>query len=136
MSYAQAAALQSAIYDRLRQDSRVMTLAGGAILDAPPPGPAPDIYVSLGPEDVRDRSDVQSGGARHEVTLSVISSAAGFERAKTLAGAVCDSLIDADLTLSRGRLIYLRFLRARAARGAAGQGRRIDLRFRAGLSDE
>lgn len=136
MSYGMAAALQSAVYQHLLADSGVTTLVGSAIYDAVPAGNLADTYVSLGPEDVRDRSDQSRGGAEHRFTVSVVTENAGFGAAKQVAAAVGDALKDADLTLSRGRMIGLWFERASARRsGKAGRIRRIDLRFRARLED-
>ena len=53
-----------------------------------------------------------------------------------MAGAVCDALIDAPLSLVRGRLVSLRFRKAAASRVGTGDTRRIDLTFRARVSDE
>lgn len=136
MSYGMAAALQSAIYQHLLADSGVTALIGSAIYDAVPAGNLADTYVSLGPEDVRDRSDQSGTGAVHRFTVSVVTENAGFGAAKQVAAAVGDALKDADLTLSRGRMIGLWFERASARRsGKAGRIRRIDLRFRARLED-
>ena len=60
---------------------------------------------------------------------------ADVQAAKDAAGAVSDALIDADLTLARGRLIYLAFDRALAKLEGTGTQRRIDLRFRARVED-
>ncbi|MDH3264220.1 MAG: DUF3168 domain-containing protein [Paracoccaceae bacterium] len=131
MSYASASALQAAVYQRLVADTAVSALVGGAIYDAVPPGPLPPLYLSIGPEDVRDRSDKTGRGAEHDFTVSVVSDAAGFQTAKALAEAVSDALVGADLTLARGQLVELWFLRARARRVGAADQRRIDLWFRA-----
>jgi len=133
MSYGGSAALQSAVYGRLIGDTNLSALVGGAIYDAPPAGALPPLYVTLGPEDVRDRSDATSGGAWHRFTVSVVSDAAGFAVAKEAAAAVGDALTDADLTLDRGHLAALNFYRARARRD--DQLRRIDLTFRARVQD-
>lgn len=133
MSYGGSAALQAAVYGRLIGDADLSALVGGAIYDAPPAGTLPALYVTLGPEDVRDRSDATSGGAWHRFTVSVISDAAGFAAAKEAAAAVSDALTDAELSLDRGHLTGLHFNRARARRD--GALRRIDLSFRARLSD-
>jgi len=131
MSYASAAALQAAVYQHLAGDAAVQALVGGAIYDAVPPGPLPPLYVSLGPEDARDRSDQTGRGAEHDFTVSVVSDAAGFQTAKAVTEALCDALIGAELVLGRGRLVDLWFLRARARRVGAADRRRIDLWFRA-----
>jgi len=136
MSYGMAAALQSAVYQHLLADTQVGGLVGGAIYDAIPPGDLPQTYVSLGPEEVRDRSDKTNSGATHRFTVSVVTEVTGFGVAKAVAAAITDALVDADLTLSRGRLVGLWFERASARRsGKAGRVRRIDLRFRAGVED-
>lgn len=129
MSYAATAALQEAVYAALTMDSAVNMLTDGAIYDALPPGPVPALYVSLGPERARDASDIVGDGSVHDFPITVVSDGAGFHTAKTVAAAISDALIDADLTLSRGILTGLNFLRARARR--VGDGREIDVWFRA-----
>ncbi len=135
MSYALAGALQAAVFARVSGDAVVAGLVGDAVYDAAPPGVLPSLYISLGPEAVRDRSDKTGAGAEHEFTVSVLSDAAGFAAAKAVAGAVSDALVDARLTLARGRLVGLWFLRAKAARVGSGERRRIDLTFRARVED-
>lgn len=136
MSYAIAAALQGAIYTHLRADAALGALVGDAIYDALPAGALPALYVLLGPEDVRDASDKTAAGADHALTISVYSSAAGFAAAKAAAGAICDALLAAQLTLARGHLVGLRFAKARAARNAGNDLRQIDLIFRARVGDD
>lgn len=135
MSYALAGALQAAVFARVSGDTVVAGLVGDAVYDAAPPGVLPSLYISLGPEVVRDRSDKTGVGAEHEFTVSVLSDAAGFAAAKAVAGAVSDALVDADLVLARGRLVGLWFLRGKAARVGSGERRRIDLTFRARVED-
>jgi hypothetical protein len=135
MSYAAAAALQEAVYHRLTGDAALTALVGGAIYDAVPPGPLPQTYVTLGPEDARDRADATGQGAWHRFTVSVVTAAAGFRGAKAAAVAVSDALVDAELPLARGRLAGLHFHRARARREGRGALRRIDLTFRARIDD-
>ena len=136
MSYAVAAALQSAIYDQLTNDPALAALVGPAVYDAVPTGTLPPLYVVLGAEDVRDASDKTGKGAEHIFTISVVTQSAGFSTAKAAAGAVCDTLIDANLALDRGRLVALNFYKAKAARIGTGAVRRINLIFRARVSDE
>ena len=135
MSYAAAAALQSAVFQHLAADASLSALVGDHIYDALPAGAAPPLYVTLGPEAVIDASDKTGRGAEHRFTLSVVADAPGFTAAKTAATAICDALIDAPLTLSRGHLVSLGFDRATAARTNNDTGRRIDLRFRARVED-
>ncbi|MYM54159.1 DUF3168 domain-containing protein [Thalassovita mangrovi] len=134
MSYGVTAALQEAVYQRLSGDAGVTALVGG-IYDAIPVGELPEIYLTLGPETARDRSDKTGGGAEHDFTVSVIGDASGFLAAKQAAAAVSDALIDADMALSRGHLVGLWFVKAVAARETSGDGRRIDMRFRARVED-
>jgi hypothetical protein len=131
MSYATAAALQAAIYQRLRASSALDALVGDAIYDAVPPGTVTGTYVSIGPEDVRDASDATGDGAEHDFAVSVLTDMAGFQAAKAVAAAVSDELVGATLVLARGHLVGLWFLRARARRVETGEMRRIDLTFRA-----
>lgn len=131
MSYAQSAALQAAVYDRLITDSVLPTLVGGAIYDAMPAGVVPATYVALGPEEVEDASDISGAGAVHDLTVSVVTTESGFATAKTAAGAISDALDGAALTLARGSLIAIGFRKARAVRAENGGARRIDMTFRA-----
>lgn len=128
MSYAGAAALQAAVFQRL---SDCPALSGLAVFDAQPVGGASGTFVLIGPEEVRDASDRTGAGAEHRVTVSVISDAAGFLAAKTAAVAVSDALAEAEMELSRGRLVRMQFQRAVARRLEDGDVRRIDLTFRA-----
>ncbi|WP_127111748.1 DUF3168 domain-containing protein [Shimia sediminis] len=135
MSYAMAEALQGAIYTHLQGDAAVAALIGDAVYDEVPPGDLPGTYVSLGTETVLDRSDKSGAGAEHRLTISVISEAAGFAVSKAVAVAISDALEGADLTLARGRLVFLKFDRATARRAGSANTRRIDLRFRARVED-
>lgn len=135
MTYAIAAALQKAVFERLQSDATITGLVGSAIYDAIPPGIVGGTYVSLGPEDVRDASDDTGYGAWHEISVSVVTDEAGFSAAKQVAIAVSDTLVDAALTLDRGHLVALNFYRARARRVQDADVRRIDLRFRARVED-
>jgi hypothetical protein len=136
MSYGVAAALQAAVYARLAADATVAGLVGAAVFVMAPGGPLPPLYVALGSEDATDRSDATGRGAAHDLTVSVIGKGGGFAQAKAAAAAVSDALIDADLTLTRGHLVSLQFLNAKARIAGDGQTRRIDLRFRARVEDE
>ena len=135
MSYAISGALQAAVFEALSADLALGALVGSAVYDAVPAGSVPEIYVRLGSETVREASDGSGAGAVHFLTVSVITSSPGFASAKAAAAAVSDALHDADLTLTRGNLISLRFERATARRIDAASARQIDLRFRAWVSD-
>lgn len=135
MSYGTAAALQQAVYAHLSNDGSVTSLVGAHIYDAMPSGTPPATYVTLGAEEVRDRSDCTGSGAQHNLVLSVITDASGFHGAKQVAAAISDALHTTDLTLSRGRLVDLTFYRARAKLEGSGDKRRIDLTFRARVDD-
>ncbi|MBU2982735.1 DUF3168 domain-containing protein [Lentibacter algarum] len=136
MSYAVSSPLQAAVYQQLAGDAALSTLVGTAIYDALPSGSLPATYIALGPEAAYDKSDKTGAGAEHVFTISVVTDSAGFQAAKDVAGAVSDALVDADLTLTRGKLIYLNFDRASATREGTGATRRIDLRFRARVQDD
>jgi len=130
MSYGSAAALQAAIYQRL-----VAELPGVAVHDALPPGGGSGTFVVLGPEEALDAGDQSGAGTDHRLVVSVISDATGFLQAKEIAVGISDALVGADLALSRGRLVWLRFVKANARRLDAGAARRIDLRFSARVED-
>ncbi|MEQ3625342.1 MAG: DUF3168 domain-containing protein [Celeribacter sp.] len=133
MSYAVSGALQVAVYQALIADAALDALIGGAVHDAlPDPGAAlPPVYVLIGAEDVRARDDATARGALIRFTLSVIGGSEGFAQVKAAAAAVCDALEPGLPPLARGRLVSLRFERARAVRTGTQGGRRIDLRFAA-----
>ncbi len=135
MSYAISAPLQEAVFGALANDATLDSMVNGSIFDAEPTGALPPVYVTLGAESARSRSDATGGGATHEFVISVVTEAAGFLGAKSIAGVVSDLLVDADLTLSRGRLVSCRFLKAKAARDDVGTRRRVDLTFRARVDD-
>ncbi len=136
MSYAMSLALQEAIYARLVSFEVLTDLVGSAIFDTPPTGPLPDLYIALGSEKVRDRSDKTAYGAQHDLVISVVSKAPSFAEGKRAAAAVSDALSEADLSLTRGRLVGLWFLKAQARRVDDGALRRIDLSFRARIEDD
>ena len=131
MSYSGSSGLQAAVYQRLISDTAVSALVGADIYDALPSGTLPSLYVSIGPETAEDASSKTGGGARHDFVISVVSDASGFQVAKDVAAAVSDALVDAPLALSRGSLVGLWFLKAKAARSGNDDVRRIDLTFRA-----
>ncbi|MGR3377156.1 DUF3168 domain-containing protein [Salipiger abyssi] len=135
MSYAMSAALQGAVYQQLSGDGALSALVGSDIYDALPAGTLPGLYVLLGSETAKDASDQSGDGAWHDLTVAVVTDAAGFQMAKTVAAAACDALNDAGLALDRGRLVSLRFLKARAKRESGGL-RRIDMTFRARVEDD
>lgn len=134
MSYGMTAALQTAVYGVLSANPALAALVGAHVYDALPPGPLPPLYVTIGPEKVRDRSDASAGGAEHDFSVTVISGAAGFHLAKQAAAAVSDALLGTPLILSRGRVGRVQFHRAQAAR--SGAGRRIEIWFRARLDED
>ena len=128
MSYAGSLALQGAVYSILTADAALGALVGTDIYEAPPAGPLPGLYVSLGMERVRGRSTSDGAGARFDLAVSVICEAGGFSRAKEAAGAVSAALDGARPALADGTVTALCFVRARAVR--RGETRRIDLTFR------
>ena len=77
---------------------------------------------------------LSAGGALHDFSVTVTSSAAGYHQAKQAAAAVSDALLNAPLPLSRGRVGRVQFHRAQAAR--SGADRRIEIWFRARLDED
>ena len=134
MSYAATAALQAAVYGALRDSDALADLVGDAIYDAMPVAAPPGTYVSLGPEEVKDAGDMTAAGASHDFVVSVLSGtdeANGFGAVKAVAVVVSDVLETTGITLDRGHLVGMWFLRARARRAENGAGRRVDMTFRA-----
>lgn len=136
MTYALSLPLQAAVYRRLAADPALQALVGAHVYDQLPPGAMPPLYVALGPEVSRDRSDQTARGSEHDLAVMVVAEAAGFASAKEAAAAVSDALSGAELALPRGRLLWLRFLRAQARRRDKGEARQIDLVFRARVEDD
>lgn len=136
MSYMLSADLQKTVYQILVNDDALREHVGDAIYDVVPSGQQAATYVSLGSEDVRDWSDKTGSGARYDFTISVLSDRSGFHKAKTIAGVVADALVDTDGELGHGRLVAIMFRRARAIRVEDGQMHRIDLSFRALVSND
>lgn len=126
MSYASAAALQTAIFELLSTDPELATVP---VVDALPAGGGTGTFILIGPEEARDASDKSGAGADHRVLISVISDASGFLSAKTAAARVSEALVDAEPELSTGRVVSFRFLRGNARRLDEGGVRRIDLTF-------
>lgn len=138
MTYALSLALQKAVYDHLSAHATLTGLVGSDIYDAPmplDPEIEPPDYVTLGAEQAKDRSSKTSDGGLHDLKVTVHSNAHGFSRSKEIASAICDALLDASLTLERGRMIYLRFLKAKADAAGAPARRTIELTFRAFVED-
>ena len=90
---------------------------------------------SLGTEEVRDRSDKTTRGAEHRFEVAVFTTRDGFLDAKAAAAAISDVLEGAHPTLSRGRVVAMTFLRARARRLRTGNTRAIEMTFRAIVED-
>lgn len=134
MSYAMSASLQEAVFNALSSNAALVALIGSAVYDAPPVSPTAT-YVLLGEDAAKDRSSSTHIGATLDFDVGVISDVAGFAEAKIVAAAVCDALVGADLALTRGSLIDLKFLKSRARRGVSPEQRKIALVFRAILDD-
>jgi len=138
MTYALAASLQKAVYQALSNDAAVGLLVGDAIYDAPLIQETIEgtrDFITLGEETVRDGSTATSYGAQHDFQIDIHSNRDGYSAAKGIAAAVCDALLDADVTLERGMLVGLRFRGARARPGRLPDRRIISLTFRAVLED-
>lgn len=131
MSYGASVALQQAVVAALLADAGVVATLGSAIHDALPSGTVPPLYALVGEEQVEDRSDSSGTGALHRLTITLISSTAGFLAVKEAAGAVAHALHGAPLPLAVGRLVDLRFVKARARRDRTSGGRRVELSFEA-----
>lgn len=138
MTYAIAAALQKAIFEALSADAALTSLVADAIYDAPLPLDSvarPAEYLTLGPERVRGLGAKDVDGAVHDFVVTVHSASDGFAASKAVAAAVCDVLLDASLTLERGHLAGLCFLKARADTATPPDKRLISLHFRAFVED-
>lgn len=133
MSYTLSDALQMAVFQALSQDAELISLVSGAVFDALPAGVVPQLYVTLGPERVRDRSDVLAHAALHEFAVSVISDEPGFLSAKRAASRISEVLAGGNLSLNRGRMVRMDFYKANARQRA--DQREVEIWFRAFLED-
>ncbi len=137
MSYAMSGALQTAVYTVLSNNMALATLVTG-IYDSPLAGNGTTptgTYITLGDEEAKDRSSATHSGTTVDFEINIHSDFAGFSVAKAVAAEVVDTLALANLVLTRGRLVNLKFLKSRARRGVAPETRRIVLVFRAILDD-
>lgn len=135
MTYAMGETLQIAVYERLAADPGLAAMVGDAIYDLVPDA-APDLFVALGPETANARSDVTGAGAIHQFTVSVVTRRGGYAPAKAAAARVSDALANRPMALPRGKLVSMRFVRARARRDEGEGSRRIDMWFRARLDEQ
>lgn len=138
MTYALAEPLQTAVFGALSSDPTLGGLVGSDIYDAPLPldnTSPPTNYVLIGSEQVTDRAMKDVDAAIHDLSIVVHSNDDGFLVSKKIAAAICDVLLDAQLPLARGRLVSLRFLKARADAGKPPARRVVSLKFRAFVED-
>ena len=120
MSYAGSSDLQAAIWSVLEGALPV------PVHDAPPPGPLPEMWVSVGAEEGRDASDATGPICDHRLRIEVRGETAGFAALKTLAADVSDALGGPPPALPEGRIVWVRFRRARTASSARGRAVRMD----------
>jgi hypothetical protein len=132
MSYQRAGALQAALVSHLAADRALSALIGDALYDAVPSGTLPETYVMMGEEEAKDAADPFGQDALHDFTLSIVSTAQGFLMAKTVAAAIGQALEFAPVSLTEGRVVWLRFRKAKAQRNS--ETRQIDLKYRAYLA--
>lgn len=139
MTYALAWPLQEALYQRIAADPACTQHFGARIYDAPLPFGVEDepdgVYLILGDEEVSDWSTATDEGAVHVLTLAIHAPRRGFADAKRAAADVSDLLLGAEWTLSRGRVVNVRFVSARTRREDASSLRRIEMRLRFVLED-
>lgn len=134
MSYASSAALQGAVYQKLRADAQLSAIIGDAVFDAMPVAAPSGVHVVLGPETMRDAGDVSAAGSVHDFVISVLAGGdqgTGFAPVKAAAAAVEAALESGVLELTAGRLVGLYLLRAQARRTNKNTARQVDLTFRA-----
>lgn len=136
MSYANAPALQSAIYNALSGDATLDGLVSGAIFDMAPGGVVPARFVALGPEKVAVQTDASGCGAVHDFEVMVVSESDGFLALKEIAARVSEVLDGAALPMGTGALVSLAFTRAQALRRTTDDTRRVRMFFRARTDSE
>lgn len=133
--------LHRAIFAHLSAHVPLRTALGGPnrIFDAPPhadrPGAPRPPYLTMGDETAEVWDAQGHSGAVHSLSFEIWSRGRGFAEAKAILSALCDALNDPPLTLARGRLIHLRFLRSETGREEQGESRRIRAVFAARVED-
>ena len=140
MTYALAWPLQEGLYSLICADPSCAEAFGFNVFDAAPPGSdaglVPEgVYLTFGDEDVADWSTATTNGAVHMVTMTIHAPRRGFAEAKKAASAVSDAVMSGALTLSRGKVVTVRFVDARTRRAEADALRQIDMRFRITVED-
>ena len=139
MSYGMSAALQAAIFQTpAGRCARWRRWSAAAIYDVVPAGQVPGTYVSLGPEDVRDRSDKTGRGCGPSISRSAWSpTRRGSSSAKTVAGGDSDALDGRTPPLVTRAAGHASVSAGPARSGSARrENRRIDLTFRARVEDD
>lgn len=134
--------LHRALFGHLSANLPLRAALGGPgrVFDAPPhadrPGAPRPPYLVMGDETAEVWDARSHSGALHRLSFEIWSRGRGFAEAKAILSALCDALDDPPLTLSRGRLIHLRFERSETAREEQGETRRIRAVFTARVEDE
>lgn len=131
MSYVTAESLQKAVFAALVADVELQSLTQGKIFDALPSGDLPDVSVQLGAEITKGFVDGSGAISRHDFVLSIVSKRDAFSQIKEIAARVSEVLHGTNLTLERGRLVGLNFVKANARKRRGARGRQLDLTFRA-----
>ena len=135
-------ALHKAIFTRLSSFPALTLALGGSgrIFDSPPhadrPGAVKPPYLVMGDETVEVWDAQGHSGAVHRLSFEIWSRARGYAEAKSALEALCDALDDPSLSLSRGRLIHVRFESAETLREEQGELRRIRAHFTARVEDD
>ena len=126
--------IQKTLLAHLAGNAPLTTALGGAHVYDEPPHPSSGIaagtYLVLGDESVTAWSIGETGGANHQITLTIWSAAKGFAKIKSVMAALYDALEGQPLELTGGTMVSLDFLSARTSREAKGRLRRADCRFR------
>ncbi|MEM9059816.1 MAG: DUF3168 domain-containing protein [Pseudomonadota bacterium] len=139
MTYALAWPLQEALFRLICESPACTDHFKGQIFDAPLPfsgEAAPEgLYLILGDDEAQDWSSGTDNGATHVVRLNIHAPRRGFAEAKRAAAALSDAVLSGGLSLSRGRVVNVRFVDARTFRAESDALRRIELRFRFTLED-
>lgn len=139
MTYAMAWSLQEAIYSLLTTAPGTVELIGSRVYDAVPQDeallPRDAIYVTLGDEMVDEWRTGSDNGAIHQVTMIVHAPKPGFLAAKQVAAAICDTMLEGNLSPSRGRVVQVSFIDGKTKRSENALLRQIILRFRISLED-
>lgn len=131
MSALSVLSLRAAVHARLATDADLLDALGGARIYDVAPANAALPYVTFGPAQWSDWSQIGARGGDQILTLDVWSDYPGASEAIRIAERIADLLDDAALALTGHALVDLKLRSLARTREADGRLARASLSFRA-----